>query len=490
LRTLAIINQKGGSGKTTTAINLAAALARRGRRTLIVDMDPQSHCAVGLAVPEESIDLQTGDALLHAGRALDLARLVWTVSRNLDLVPSTTKLAGVEAPRGGLADRDDRESRLGAFLEPLGERYDYCIVDCPPSIGLLTFNALRAANEVLIPVETAYFALQGAAKQISTIRAVSRRYGTNTGFRVVATMHDPDSPLATDVMAELRRKYGTRLAETTIRLDPRLREAASLGIPVQELDPASDGATDYDLLASEIDAGNPLPPRTTEEDESSDLVAVSSTARSAFLRARGGFEPEVTAEEPAAVGAASGGPAPAPLTRAAELAARARRLSARSAEITRRLASDPDLAEAAQVTDAPVVTAAQAPAPEPKPHAIHTVAPLTAHSVGAHDTGDGVLFAHPAPEEVRVFVAGEHNDWSTSATPMRYNPRTGLHEVRLRLPPGRHRYRLVVEGSWIADPYNPQSEPNPFGGKDSIVVVREAPFPAPSTPPARGRAGV
>ncbi|HBS29240.1 MAG TPA: chromosome partitioning protein ParA, partial [Phycisphaerales bacterium] len=169
--------------------NLAAALARRGRRTLLMDLDPQSHCAVGLAVPEEAIDLQSGDALLHAGRAIDLSRLVWTVARNLDLIPSTTKLAGVEAARGGLADRDDREARLAVFLASVDSRYDYALIDCPPSIGLLTFNALRAAGEVLIPVETAFFALQGAAKQIATLRAVCRRFGTQAGFRVVATMH-------------------------------------------------------------------------------------------------------------------------------------------------------------------------------------------------------------------------------------------------------------------------------------------------------------
>ncbi|MFN7558925.1 MAG: ParA family protein, partial [bacterium] len=167
MRTIAIVNQKGGCGKTTTAINLAGVLARQGRRTLLVDLDPQSHCASGLAIPEARIDVQIGDAMMaRPDQAIDWTRLLWRVSRSLDLAPSTVRLAALESARGGLAGAENAEARLAGVLSKIADQYEFCLIDCPPNIGLLTYNALAAAGEVLIPVETAFFALQGASKQI------------------------------------------------------------------------------------------------------------------------------------------------------------------------------------------------------------------------------------------------------------------------------------------------------------------------------------
>ena len=147
MRTVAIVNQKGGSGKTTTAINLSSVLASRGQRVLLVDLDPQGHCALGLAIPDSEIDQHIGDAMISIGsRQLDPDRFTWHVSRNLDLIPSAATLAGLEAARGGLADREHRDLRLRMVLDAHATNYDWCIVDCSPSIGLLTFNAMRAAT--------------------------------------------------------------------------------------------------------------------------------------------------------------------------------------------------------------------------------------------------------------------------------------------------------------------------------------------------------
>ncbi len=184
MRTIAIVNQKGGCGKTTSAINLAGVFAASGYKTLLVDMDPQSHCAAGLAIPEQRIDVQIGDAMAGIGtsREVDLERLLWRVSRNLDLAPSTMKLATVEAARGELAGKADAESRLSKVLRRIADRYDICFIDCSPAIGLLTYNAIVAADEVIIPVETGFFSLQGATKQVNTIRSMAKRLGGGAGL--------------------------------------------------------------------------------------------------------------------------------------------------------------------------------------------------------------------------------------------------------------------------------------------------------------------
>ncbi len=276
MRTIAVVNQKGGCGKTTTTINLAAALARRGLRTLVVDLDPQSHCATGLAIPEDRIERDIGDAMLVGG-AMDPQRLLWRANRNLDVAPSRTKLAGLEAPRGGLHEQPDKDTRLRATLERLALStggWDWCVLDCPPSIGLLTYNALAAAGEVLIPVETSYFSLQGAAKQVQTIRSIGRRLSLRHTVRLIGTIHDPESDLARELLAELRRRFGAAVAPMFIHADNAIKEAASFGRAIIDHAPASPAASDYDRLAAwllDVDdrhAADPsLDPAATEARE-------------------------------------------------------------------------------------------------------------------------------------------------------------------------------------------------------------------------------
>jgi len=250
VRIITIINQKGGCGKTTTAINLAAAMARGGLRTLLVDLDPQSHCAVGLGIPEARIDLDIGDVMvLPNNRPIDTTRLLWRVGRNLDLAPSRMKLAGLEAARGGLADKPDKERRLAQVLERLNGDYDVALIDCSPAIGLLTFNAIAAANSVLIPVETGFFALQGATRQLTTIKTLAKRLNVEIPISFVPTLHDEGSTVSHDLLGELQRRFGHQLSPIVIRRDPKLREAASFGQPAIEHAPDSPGSKDYLDLA-------------------------------------------------------------------------------------------------------------------------------------------------------------------------------------------------------------------------------------------------
>lgn len=335
MRTLAIINQKGGCGKTTTAINLAGVLARRGLPTLLIDLDPQSHCAAGLAVPENRIEHHIGDALLTPpDQPLDRSRLVWRISRHFDLVPSLMRLAGIEASRGGLAEAEDRDRRLLDVIRRLSlpdaappgvpiaaSRYAWCIIDCPPSIGLLTFNALRAADEVIIPVETGFFALKGAAKQANTVRTLAKRLGREASFRVLPTMHDAGSALARALLDEMTRAFGARCIPTPIRADVRLREAVSVGQPVVEYAPDSHGAEDYRALAEWLLSN---PPAQSVAATASDIEG-----------------PPTQLTEPMAV--AGGGALDPVLNRAAELAARLRRLQHAGELYQARLAADPSL---------------------------------------------------------------------------------------------------------------------------------------------------
>jgi chromosome partitioning protein len=436
LRIIAVINQKGGSGKTTTAINLAAVFARRGEKTLLVDMDPQGHCGLGLAVPEAQIETQIGEALIApTGRPMDPDRYLWRVNRTLHLAPSTVKLAGVEAARGGLATREDRDTRLLDVLRGMRETYEWCIVDCPPFIGLLTYNALRAAGHVLIPVETAYFALQGASRQVGTIRALCKRFDAKTPYTIVPTMHDKTSELQKDVLGELRTRFKDCITPCVIHRDPMLQECASMGTPVIDYNPTSQGATDYAALASWL--------TETKPTEAAPMAEPSG----------GAWRPGPEGER----GEVEIGTRPTKLatSRAAELAARARSLSLRMNEKS----------DDKKVDDA----GGTAPGCEVEKKADD--ARPAARVFGVQITSRGVLFVQPGGPHLSVSVAGDHNGWSGEATRLTYNERMGVHEGVVEMGSGRHLYRIVVNGRWMADPFNPNSQSNPFGDVDSVVEV-------------------
>jgi chromosome partitioning protein len=433
VQTLAVINQKGGCGKTTTAISLAGFFAARGWRTLLVDMDPQSHCAAGLAIPEARIDLSIADAMLAAevegaGPPVNPDRLLWRVSRNLDLAPSDMKLAGLEAARGGLATGPDPERRLARVIGSLADRYDLAIIDCSPAIGLLAYNALVAAEHVLIPVETGFFSLQGATKQVNTIRALAKRLNVAPSHRLLPTMHDPASALARDLLEELHRRFPGKVAPVAVRYDRALKEAASFGQPVGEYAPESAGAEDYRAVT--------------------EWLAEHVLRRTSM---RGGLE-AIRPAEPVVVGA----PLPAGTAdgaaenetggnaRALDIVERARRMQQRAA------------------ASAPV---------EPKPEA-----DATPQRPGVYATEGGVLFVQPAAMGQRIEIAGDFNGWNPAAAAMQLNPARGVFELFVPLPPGVVQYRLVVDGRWMADPFNPSATLNPSGEPISLVQV-PAPLP-------------
>ncbi|HTL29802.1 MAG TPA: ParA family protein, partial [Tepidisphaeraceae bacterium] len=266
MRTIAIINQKGGCGKTTTSINLAACLARLGHKTLLVDIDPQGHCGVGLAVPEDQIERTVYDTLIQEGdgRVAKISEIVWQIASEFDLAPSNIKLAGFEQVFAG---REGREDRLVMALASVAQTYEWCIIDCPPSVGLLTFNALRACDEVIVPVETGYFSLHGLAKMMETLEVLKERCNKDILIRVLPTLYDTRTKLAREVLSELRSKFRDYLMESTVNFNTKLKEAASFGQPITEYDPGSRGYKDFVNLARELMGHRPIDaePQTSEK---------------------------------------------------------------------------------------------------------------------------------------------------------------------------------------------------------------------------------
>ena len=250
VRVTACTNQKGGVGKTTTVINLAAYLALSGTRTLVIDLDPQGNATSGLGIDRRAVAGSTYEALVDRSPMADL--VISTPIDGLDIVPSTAALSGAEVE---LVGASVRERRLAASLSELNGSYQRILIDCPPSLGLLTLNALTAADGVLIPIQTEYYALEGLSQLVNTIRRV--REGLNPRLEiegVVLTMYDARTNLSAQVASEVRRHMNGTVYDTVVPRSVRLSEAPSHGLPIALYDPASRGANAYRALAGEVTA--------------------------------------------------------------------------------------------------------------------------------------------------------------------------------------------------------------------------------------------
>jgi chromosome partitioning protein len=247
-QTIACANQKGGVGKTTTVVNLATYLALDGQRVLVIDLDSQGNTTSGLGIDKSRLERSIYDAVIDA---VDLAELTLpTAVDGLWIVPATVALAGAEVELAPLAQRERRLKRL---IAPIADRYDFIFLDCPPSLGLLTVNALTAATSVLIPIQCEYYALEGLTQLIATINLV--RDNLNPGLviqGVVLTMVDPRTNLSNEVSAEVRRHLGDAVYEVVIPRNVRLSEAPSYGLPIALYRSDSKGAEAYEALAREF----------------------------------------------------------------------------------------------------------------------------------------------------------------------------------------------------------------------------------------------
>ena len=247
-KVIAIANQKGGVGKTTTAVNLAACLAQKGRKVLMLDEDPQGNATSGLGFDKRDIKKCVYDTLINDVPMKDV--LLHSDYENLDVIPATIQLAGAEIE---LVSLINREGRLKNALERVKHDYDYVLIDCPPSLGLLTINALTAANSVLVPIQCEFYALEGVSQLMNTIKLVQRNLNPALKLEgVLMTMFDQRTNLSSDVVGEVRKYFNTKMYNTIIPRNVRLSEAPSHGQPVIVYDPKSKGAQVYSELAQEV----------------------------------------------------------------------------------------------------------------------------------------------------------------------------------------------------------------------------------------------
>jgi chromosome partitioning protein len=256
MRTIAIVNQKGGCGKTTTVVNLAGSLAADGASVLVVDMDPQAHATLALGIDPEMTEANLYEVLADEDGPAIINDILVEVDGGISVAPSGIVLSALEQKLA--AERaEGRTQRLADALARLQRHFDYALIDCPPNVGLLTFNALRAAGEVIVPLETSHFAIHGVQKLLETIALLAERLGQDPTVRILPTLYDGRTRFARETLSEIRAMFKDMCFDAVIRQNVKLREASRRGLPVSTFAPSANGALDYASLALEVAAAAP-----------------------------------------------------------------------------------------------------------------------------------------------------------------------------------------------------------------------------------------
>jgi chromosome partitioning protein len=436
MRTIAVVNQKGGCGKTTVSINLASALAGLDKKVLLVDMDPQSHCAVGLAVPEEQIEQSIYDVLISRSRGepMRLTEILWQISDRLELAPASIDLSAFEQQMAGVTER---ECCLKHVLEDLQEEYEYVVIDCPPAVSLLTFNALRAATDVVVPVETGYFALHGLSKQLETLSILCERCQQEVSVRVLASMYDIRTKMAREILAELRSHFADRMFKTVVNFNTKIKEAASFGQPIGEYDPASKGQQDFRSLAQEV-------------------IGVEERAHVKSKRLV-----DSLADQLESIGAGAN-----ELLRTTKTEVPASAADSPEPDTVEETFAPAEEGAPVESVGATLETSVESPA-----DSLEAIDTKLSEYYGVNQIHDAVVFVTLYPRASSVHIAGDFNNWQPVANPMQRVGDSGVWQTKIKLPQGTYHYRLVVDGQWQQDPYNERVELNPYGEYNSVVEI-------------------
>ncbi|MHC4244450.1 MAG: AAA family ATPase, partial [Planctomycetota bacterium] len=336
----------------------------------------------------------------------------------------------------------ERECCLKDALNEIKNDYDYTVIDCPPAVSLLTFNALRAADEVIVPVETGYFALHGLSRQLETLSILCRRCSQQVDVRVLASMYDIRTKMAREILAELRSHFADKMLNTIVCFNTKIKEASSFGQPISEYDPASKGQKDFHSLAEEVIGSQSKQQRHEFVNSLADqLESISATADELLQTTK----PPVTT-------------VPVP-----EMSEPVLKLPVDEFTPAEEMARPVEVAKA--VPEKPKIEIQEAPKP------LDTDAKLSEY-YGVSQMEDAIVFVTLYPRADNVQIAGDFNNWQPEYTPMQKVGESGIWKTEMNLITGRYRYRLVVDGQWQQDPYNELTELNPFGGFNSVVEVK------------------
>ena len=462
---LAIANQKGGCGKTTTAINLAACLTECEKTVLLIDLDPQAHSTLGFGIDPEKLEKSLSDVLNEdPEKALKLEDVLIPISPRLDVAPSQIVLSAFEQRWSG---REGREGVLFEKLQPLAGFYDLILVDCPPNIGLLTFNALRAADEVLVPVEPSFFSLHGLKKLVETIGLVEETFSKKITLRALLTLWDPRTKLAQGIWKKLDGSFQGKVFNTTIRRNSRLQQAVEAGKPITVFDPESAGYKDYTALAKELLSLTPQAQATAQAlvDELAKETAIMAEKASEMTEPKKEGQEEVKPEISQAQTQEEVLPVP-PEGEPEE--AEPVKVSEQEEEKESRASAIDRVYE--EVRSLPEE---QAEGERLRPEEVEASSKREVSVEGNPPNGEipaEVVFSYSAPSAHKVEIIADFTNWQ----PLPLNPPPGPQGVWIKifhLVKGAYHYKFLVDGKKTIDLKNPRFVMCPQGGIVSVIEL-------------------